>query len=75
MSNVWLYEKTFWKLLNDIARDDEIEEIKYYLSHVRGFEDVEQVIWKKLDRKSMKEITKILFNYTGNEQWNAEQSR
>jgi len=64
MNNVWLYDKTFWKLLNFIAYDDDVEELKAILK-VYGFDDIEEVFWKKFDRKSLEKQTKILFNYTG----------
>lgn len=63
MTNQGLYDKTFWSLLKFLAWDDEVEELTYILTHIWGFTDVDRVIWKKLDRKSLEKMTKILFNY------------
>jgi len=68
MQNQGLYDKTFWSLLKYIARDDEVEELKQLLK--MHFDDVELVFWKKLDRKEIKNMTKILFNYNErNNEW------
>jgi uncharacterized membrane protein YheB (UPF0754 family) len=69
MTNQWLYDKTFWSLLKFIAWDDEVQELTHLLKNA-WFSDVDEVIGRKLDRKNLKEMTKILFNYNEKNEWN-----
>lgn len=75
MANVWLYEKTFGKLLDFIARETETEERRNLLKNVYWYTDIDYVIPKRLDRKALEKKTKILFNYNNKDDGSWEQPR
>ena len=74
MQNVWLYEKTFWKLLDYIAWDTESEN-NLHTMKIMWYEDVDFVFKKLIDRKSLEKKTKILFNYNQRNEWEQQSTK
>lgn len=56
-----LYDKVFGKLLPYLIYNNKYEGVKKVLSDIYDFDDIEQLFWKKVDKKEFKGITKILF--------------
>lgn len=67
----WLYERVFWKLLNDLVYDQEVETRKNYLKNVWGFRDVDTVFKKEIQRDDFHDLTKMVFRYYWEEQKNS----
>lgn len=62
MSNTWLFEKIFWKLLDPLVRDVRRERVKNLLRNY-WYEDVEFLFPRSLDKEAVQENLKIVMNY------------
>lgn len=63
VSQSWLYEKVFWKLLPDLVYDQEVEKRKNLLIETYGFKDVNKVFKKEIERGEFENMSKIIFKY------------
>ena len=61
LSNIWLWEKVFGKLLPYVVWDRKREGAKKVLSKIYKFEDVESLFDKSIDKKEFTKHSKILF--------------
>lgn len=63
VSQKWLYERVFGKLLNDLVFDQEVEARKSILKNVFNFRDVDMVFKKEIERGNFHDLTKMVFRY------------
>lgn len=65
-----LYERVFWKLLDDLIYHQWVEARKNILKNVFWFKDVTVVFKKEIERWNFHELTKMLFKYRETEEAN-----
>lgn len=63
-SNIWLYEKVFWKLLDKLVYKTKMENQKHILKNVFLFKDIDHIFDKQIERPEFKTLSKIVFRYT-----------
>ena len=57
-----ILDRIFWDKIEYIIRDTKWEKIKKVIS-LLGYEDIEEIFWKKIDERKFMETLKVVFKY------------
>lgn len=57
---IWIFETIFWKMLNYLVFDQDIERKKHILENVYWFEDIENVFWKKFEKRELHRLNEAI---------------
>ena len=66
LSVEWIFEKVFWKLLNYLVFDENIDDSISILENVYGFKNVKDVFSRKIDRGEFRDLAKVIFKFQEN---------
>ena len=61
----WVYEKVFWKLLDDLVYDKEIERLKEVLKNIYWYKDID-IIKSEVDNIYFNKLSRIIFRFSSN---------
>lgn len=63
-----LYEKIFWKLLNNLVYNDPIDQWIHICKNIYGYSDASEVFRRKIDTWLFHRLTKTIFRFQELEQ-------
>lgn len=66
LSVEWIFEKVFWKLLNYLVFDENIDDSISILENVYWYKNVKDVFSRKVDRWEFRDLAKVIFKFQEN---------